>query len=224
MKIGMIIAIEKELKSFLESNYEVETLCVKNRVVYKTKINDNELYVIKSGCGQIDAASACQFLIDKFEVEIMLNYGVTGALVEGLAVSDLFVVKGAINHDFDTSCIDDVLPHQYLDVDSVALPLDNDLITLALSIKPDLRICNCASGDRFIEKLEDKHNLAKLDCVICDMEIAGITRTCMLNGIRVLSIKCISDTIDGDGQMFVENVSKASAKAFDLIDKIMKAL
>ena len=50
MKIGMIIAIEKELKSFLESNYEVETLCVKNRVVYKTKINDNELYVIKSGC------------------------------------------------------------------------------------------------------------------------------------------------------------------------------
>ena len=53
----------------------------------------------------------------------MLNYGVTGALVEGLAVSDLFVVKGAINHDFDTSCIDDVLPHQYCDVDSVALPL-----------------------------------------------------------------------------------------------------
>lgn len=224
MRIGMIIAIEKELKSFLESNYKVETLCVKNRVVYKTKINDNELYVIKSGCGEIDAASACQFLIDKFEVEIMLNYGVTGALVEGLAVSDLFVVKGAINHDFDTSCIDDVLPHQYLDVDSVALPLDNDLITLALSIKPDLRICNCASGDRFIEKLEDKNNLAKLDCVICDMEIAGIVRTCMLNNVRVLSIKCISDTIDGDGQMFVENVSKASAKAFDLIDKIMKAL
>ena len=56
------------------------------------------------------------------------------------------------------------------------------------------------------------------------MEIAGITRTCMLNNVRVLSIKCISDTIDGDGQMFVENVSKASAKAFDLIDKIMKAL
>ena len=99
MKIGMIIAIEKELKSFLESNYEVETLCVKNRVVYKTKINDNELYVIKSGCGEIDAASACQFLIDRFEVEIMLNYGVTGALVEGLAVSDLFV-------GFRSSCYD----------------------------------------------------------------------------------------------------------------------
>ena len=41
-------------------------------------------------------------------------------------------------------------------------------------------------------------------------------------GHRDLSI--LGDTIDGDGQMFVENVSKASAKAFDLIDKIMKAL
>ena len=222
MKIGIVIAIERELKSFLESNYKVEIIKNKKRIIYKVIINNNEVYAIKSGCGEIDASSACQFLI---EVEIILNYGVTGALIRGLEVSDLFVVKGAINYDYDTSCIDkNILPHQYIDMDSAVLPLDEKLIQIALKIMPNLKICNCASGDHFINALEEKAKLAQLNCSICDMEIAAIARTCILNDIRCLAIKCISDTFDGDGKMFEENVGKASQKAFDLLNKILKAL
>ncbi len=221
MKIGIVIAIERELKSFLESKYEVETINEDNRTIYKTIINNNEVYAVKSGCGEIDAACATQYLITKYNVETILNYGVTGALVADIKVSDLFVVKGAINHDFDTSCFENVLPHQYGDIDTVEIPLDKDLIDLAKKIKPDLKECLVASGERFVEDRNDKNNLASLGCDICDMEIAAIARTCFLNNVKCLSIKCISDTLDGDGSMFEENVRNSSDKAFKLLSEIL---
>ena len=221
MKIGIVIAIERELKSFLESKYEVEIIEIDNRTIYKTIINNNEVYAVKSGCGEIDAACATQYLITKYNVEIILNYGVTGALIADIGVSDLFIVKGAINHDFDTSCFENVLPHQYGDLDTVEIPLDKNLIELAKKIKPDLKECLVASGERFVEDRQDKNNLAKLGCDICDMEIAAISRTCFLNKVKCLSIKCISDTLDGDGSMFEENVRKSSDKAFKLLSEIL---
>lgn len=224
MKIGIVIAIERELKSFLESKYKVETIEIDNRVIYKTVINNNEVYAVKSGCGEIDAACATQYLITKYGTEVILNYGVTGALVKDIAVSDLFVVKGAINHDFDTSCFENVLPHQYDDIDTVEIPLDKGLIELAKKIKPDLKECLVASGERFVEDRQDKINLASLNCSICDMEIAAIARTCFLNKVKCLSIKCISDTFDGDGSMFEENVSKSSDKAFKLLSEVLLEL
>ena len=221
MKIGIVIAIERELKSFLESKYEVEIIEIDNRTIYKTIINNNEVYAVKSGCGEIDAACATQYLITKYNVEIILNYGVTGALIADIGVSDLFIVKGAINHDFDTSCFENVLPHQYGDLDTVEIPLDKNLIELAKKIKPDLKECLVASGERFVEDRQDKNNLANLGCDICDMEIAAISRTCFLNKVKCLSIKCISDTLDGDGSMFEENVRKSSDKAFKLLSEIL---
>ncbi len=45
-----------------------------------------------------------------------------------------------------------------------------------------------------------------------------------LNKVKCLSIKCISDTFDGDGSMFEENVSKSSDKAFKLLSEILLEL
>ena len=224
MKIGIVIAVSRELKSFLESEYVVETVEIDYRTVYKTRVNNNEIYAIQSGCGEIDASIASQYLITKYNVEVILNYGVAGALIRDIEVSDLFVVRGAINHDLDTTAIDDVLPHQYCDLDTVEIPLDKEMMALAKSIKPDLKECLVASGDRFIEDVNDKKYLASLGCAICDMEIAGISRTCLLNNVKCLSIKCISDTYDGDGSMFDENIKNSSNKAFNLLNKIIQTL
>ena len=224
MKIGIVIAVSRELKSFLESEYVVETVEIDYRTVYKTRVNNNEIYAIQSGCGEIDASIASQYLITKYNVEVILNYGVAGALIRDIEVSDLFVVWGAINHDLDTTAIDDVLPHQYCDLDTVEIPLDKEMMALAKSIKPDLKECLVASGDRFIEDVNDKKYLASLGCAICDMEIAGISRTCLLNNVKCLSIKCISDTYDGDGSMFDENIKNSSNKAFNLLNKIIQTL
>ena len=221
MKIGIVIAIERELESFLKSNYQIEEINDNYFRCFKTNINNNEVYAIRSGWGLIDAAMATQYLITKYEVEIILNFGVTGALDPSLKVSDLFYVSECVNFDFDTSSIDDVAEHQYGDLDTYFIPLDKDLIKLVKELFPDIKEAKDASGDRFIDRKEDKERRFEFGCNICDMEIAAIARVCLLNNVKCLSIKCISDEYDGDGEDFEKNVRASSDKAFKLIDKLL---
>ena len=63
-----------------------------------------------------------------------------------------------------------------------------------------------------------------MGCGICGMEIAAIARTCERRGMKCLSIKCISDTFDGDGGDFNANVERSAKKAFAAMREIIRAL
>lgn len=225
MKIGIVVAVTRELSSFLEVHSKVESLVVNNRPIFHTVINGNDIYAIHSGCGLIDASSATQILITKFDVELILNYGVTGALDPSLKVNDLFVVTKLVNHDFDTSSFDPVAKCQYCDYPDMYIPVSEDMIALAKKIKPDLKEAALASGNCFINDKPKKDQLFKeLHCNICDMELAGIGRTCNVNKVKFLSIKSISDSYDGDGSDFNENVVRSSKVAFAFLSKILNTL
>lgn len=222
MKIGIVIAIARELKAFLDSNYKVDIIEVNNHEIYKTIINNNEVYAIKSGYGKIDASAATQLLITKFDCEVIVNFGVTGALDPSLKVNDLFVVNKTCNYDYDVSPIDPVKLHQYEEFKDEYIPLDKSMIDFAKKYDKALVDATVASGDAFIiDKNIKKKFFNELKCNICDMEIAGIARTCYINKVKCLSIKCISDTYDGDGSDFNKNVTNSAAKAFKLIDVLL---
>lgn len=226
-KIGIVIAIERELEAFLKSNYEIEELDTASGGTFKcfrTTVNGNEVYAIKSGWGLIDAAMATQYIITKYGVEAVLNFGVTGALDPTLKVSDLFYVSKCMNFDFDTSQIDDVVKHQYGDMKDEFIYLDAKLIDLLKSIYPEIKEAVCASGDMFVDQREDKEARFNSGCNICDMEVVAISRVCLLNKVKCLSIKCISDEYDGDGSDFEKNVRSSADKAFKLIDKLINAM
>ena len=89
---------------------------------------------------------------------------------------------------------------------------------------PSVKTVTVASGGRFIEKLEDKNELAALGCQICDMEVAAIARICLQNGARCLSIKCISDTFEGDGGDFNTNVISSAKVAFGMLSEVLQIL
>lgn len=224
MKIGLIIAIERELQSFLQHGTNIEEYNVNNRKVFKTNIFSHEIYAIQSGYGIIDASSATQLLITKFDVELVVNFGVVGALEPGHKVSDLFVVTKSCNYDFDVSPIDPVKKHQYEDYPDEFIPMDKELIEFVKKVNPSITDAIAASGGRFIENPEDKKWLNSLGCNICDMEIAGISRVCNICGVKCLSIKCISDTFEGDGGDFNKNVIENAKRAFDMLLKVLEQL
>jgi len=225
MKIGIVIAVLRELKSFLESDFKVEEIKLKNNICYKTIINNNEVYAIKSGMGMVDSAVATTILIEDFKCDTIINYGVTGALDRSVKVKQLFIVDKVLNSGLDTSPIDPINKYQYCDLDSIYMDLDKDLIKLALDIDKEASLAICASSDRFIESKEIKEEINKeTKANICDMELASIVRTCYLLNAKCLSIKCISDSYDGDGTEFESNIVESGKKAFDLLKKILYRL
>ncbi len=224
MKIGLIIAIGRELKAFLESGEQLAEETVAGRTVYHTVMDGHEIHAVQSGCGEIDAAAATMLLIVRYGCEVILNFGVTGALEADLRVEDLFVVEKACHYDFDTSPIDPVKKGQYVEYPDEFIPLDPGLVRLAEEKVPGIRRVADASGDKFVEDRAEKLRLRNMGCGICDMEIAAIARTCERSGVKCLSIKCISDTFDGDGGDFATNVERSAGKAFRAMREMIKAL
>ncbi len=224
MKIGLLIAIERELQSFLACGREVTSEQAGAWKVYRAQVGRHEVCALLSGWGEIDAAAGTQLLITHYGCEAIFNFGVTGALVPGLKVEDLFIVRKVCHYDFDTSPIDHVKKHQYAEFEDEYIPLDEGLLQLAKEAVPEAREAVVASGDRFVEDLADKRCYAALGCEICDMEIAAIARVSFLNRVPCLSVKCISDTYEGNGGDFDANVRKSAEKAFGALLKVLDQL
>ena len=224
MKIGVVIAIQRELMAFLESGAEIMEEKLGNQTMYRTTMYGHEIFATLSGYGEIDAAATTQLLITQTGCDIIMNFGVAGAIVPGLQVKDLFVVEKVCHYDYDVSPIDPVKKHQYEEYPDEFIPLDRELIDRVAAEIPEIRRTAVASGDSFVEKQEMKDSLAELGCQICDMEIAAIARICLKNGVKCLSIKCISDTYEGDGGDFNTNVTYSAGVAFGVIRKLIRKL
>ena len=75
-KIGMIVAMDKELKDYFEKLGSVNTLEDSVYNVWQANAYGKELYIINSGVGEISAAGATQYLITKYGVEVIINFGI----------------------------------------------------------------------------------------------------------------------------------------------------
>ena len=225
MKTGLLIAIESELEAFLQSGEERTEETVFGRKVYKTRMEGHDVFAVLSGFGEIDAAAATMLLIVKYGCEVILNFGVTGALEEELRVEDLFVAEKAWHYDMDaTPYINKLKKGQYIEYPDEFIPLDPGLVKLVAEKIPGIRKIAVASGDKFVEDRAEKLRLRASGCGLCEMELAAIARTCERSGVKCLSIKCISDAFDGTGADFEKNVKASAAKAFAAIREVLKAL
>ena len=222
MRIGLMIAISRELESFLKYGEDIKEETVAGRTIYKARMEGHEIYAVQSGYGEIDAAAATALLIVKYDCEMIMNFGVTGALEAGLKVDDLFIVEKACHYDFDITPIDPVKKCQYLEYADEFIPLDAEMVRRVTKKIPALRKVAAASGDKFVEDREEKIRLRNMGCGIVDMEVAAIARVCERSGVPCMSIKCISDTFEGDGGDFNTNVRKSAEKAFDAIRQVLR--
>ncbi len=217
MKIGMLIAIQKEIDAFMseyEGKYSKESLSGFD--VYKVDNGKNQVFAIHSGAGQVFAAAATMLLIDRFEVEMIINYGIVGALREGLSAKDTCVVEKIVHYCFDTSEIDGCEVGRHLEYDSIFIPTDKKLMETALELDKDLKVVTCASGERFIDDVQEKLALGReFKSDICEMEAAAIQLIADRNGVPCLFLKAVSDSLYGGAEEYdnlIEDTSSVCAK------------
>lgn len=224
-KIGMVVAMDKEVSPFLDKmGKALKTQEVGGHKVFSYKINGKEVYLIKSGIGEIYAASATAILINLYKCDLILNFGVCGSLISKVGVMQSVVVKGVVHYDFDLSEIDKVPVGQYPDYDNPVMKTNRDLIDLAISISGELKEVICASADKFVSKPKIKKLLNKTyGAEVCDMECAGVLLTCDIAKIPCLIIKAVSDG-NGGVEEFNKTVKSASKVYIDTVSKILETV
>lgn len=221
-KIGMIVAMSKELKSYFETLGNVTEISDSIYQVWQANAYGNTLYIVKSGVGEIASSAATQYLITKFNVDIIINFGVCGKLSNKLKILDTVVVKSVVHYQFDCSEIDGTKPGVYMN-DTPYINADNQLIDHLIALDDNIKSVICASGDVFVARKEDKERLVKdFSADVCEMESAGILITALKNKVPCLIIKSVSD--DCDDMDFVTYLELATQKYVEIVDKFVKTL
>lgn len=226
--IGLVIATKREFNTIFLPEYGLKFKEVQTNpfVVYLVEIDDKRIYAILAGVGQTIASAATQHLIDKFNVSIILNYGVVGALVDNLGVKSTVLVDEILDYEYDTTPIEgevlgwhkDIYPEQFLKADP-------KLIEMAQKVDPSLQKVVCASGNKFIVDINFKNELnEKFGAEICEMESAGIALAAHKNNVPVLYIKGVSDSRTGGADEFNNMILVSSAITYKLLLKIVKEL
>ena len=222
--IGLLVAVEMD-SVFARYGEPGRTEQRGGFTVYRYENDSYNLLVIHSGIGELAAAAAAELLIDRYEVELIVNFGVVGGLTEEMAQTKICVVTRIVHYDFDLSGIDPVLPAQYPGYPDIYLPTDVDLAEKARTICPELRPVTCASADKFVGNREDKERLHRdYGADICEMESAAVLLTCRRNEIPCLLLKAVADGLAGGGKEYYEALEESASLCLAVTDRIIREL
>ena len=227
MKIGIITAMAGETTPLYQKMGKATgEINVAGVTISKFDIDGNEIFLVRSGVGEIRAAMTFQLLVDRFDVDVVLNFGFVGSLDNRFDVGDIVLAEKIVHYQFDTSAIDNVPAGQYDGNDSIYFTSDKALIEKVQgALQNKLPEVIVASGDKFIASKEDKEYLRTLGAQICEMECAGLVIASLRNNVPLLSIKVISDKADESADIsFAEVVKKGLTRYEQIFPAVLKAV
>lgn len=225
-KIGLCVAIE--IDAIFNMYPDIKEIDSPNGFkVYYISRDAYDIYVVKTGMGEVAASAGVQYLIAKHNVSMIINFGVVGGLTEEMKKEKVCIVNQVVHYKYDCSEFMDLKVGQVDGHKSIYLKTDEKLVNNVLTLMDGVKVVTCCSGDKFISTKEEKeylHNTFNGD--ICDMESSGIVLTCEMNNVPCLLFKAVSDGLNDGAEGFYAELEKASMKCLKvadiIIDKISK--
>jgi adenosylhomocysteine nucleosidase len=150
-------------------------------------IGKHDAILYKSGATKTRAAAACQFAVDKWHPDAVINLGTCGGVAENIAKRTIVVAKKTFQYD--------VLEKFGKPSSRFRRGLKTDLDLSWVDFGRDSRrlcIGTIASADQDLDN-EQREILHRKGVLAADWESASIATICRLNNIRCLILRGVSD-------------------------------
>ena len=181
MKIGIIVAMDKELRQLQQL------------------FNDGNVCVQKCGIGKVNAALGAQRMINEFHPDCIISSGCAGGNGDDIKIQDIIVSKEITYHDvYCGTAIDNTtiygqvqgLPARY-QADPYLLSKATSLQTTGITLHAGLIV----TGDWFVDSKEKMRSIIEKfpEAKAVDMESCAIAQTCYINKVPFISFRVISD-------------------------------
>lgn len=225
MKIGIIVAMHKELELLLPLLQDSEQSRMGGCEFYRGRMGRHDVIAMQCGIGKVNAAVGALTLINSFLPDFVINSGVAGGADKAVNVMD--VVAGARVAYHDVWCGPESALGQ---VQGLPLYFDGarrllDLIPQHEGIHKGL-IC---SGDQFIDTMDAikriKDNFPQALAV--DMESGAIAQVCHLNKVPFLALRVISDSPGAshdNTRQYLDFWNEAPRESFTLVKELISKL
>lgn len=216
MKVAIIGAMDKEIERYLEL-YNPELVDNKRKIYVKDSV-----VIAGSGIGKVNSAMMTQYLIDRYNVDIIISSGCAGSLTNDLKVLDVIIPSYVTYHDF--------LPERvmrYSVPDDGNITVDERLRNLFKETIESIEnvhyvetpIC---SGDCYVTDSETAKSIVdRTGATVVDMESASIAHVSRKNNMPFITIRTISDFADGNDDMEKQAADISSEIIYKCVEKIL---
>jgi adenosylhomocysteine nucleosidase len=217
MIIGIIGAMDEELEILLKQII-LERVEIKANMKFNSgKLYNQNVVVVRSGIGKVNAAICTQILIDDFDVDKIVNVGIAGGIGEEVYPGDIVIADNLVQHDMNTSVFGDEIG-QIPRLDTYDFKCDEQLVSKAISACNNIKqqksfVGRIVTGDQFINNTEKIKWLNDKFCALaCEMEGGSIAQVCYLNKIPFVVIRSISDNANNGAHMDYEKFAPIAIK------------
>ncbi len=199
-----VIAMDNEAKCVSDNMEGLSEERVFGRRVLCGRLGGADALVVVSGVGKSNAAAATQLALNLTGADEIVNFGVAGGLDPSMKVGDVYEVSDAVQYDFDLC-----------QINGTEMGTLNERTTPFIPCAPTgaFPARRLGTGDRFNDSAADESLLLGMGVALRDMEGAAIAHVCETAGVRLRSVKCVSD-VRGAGSMpgqYMENLRRCLA-------------
>lgn len=227
--LGIIGAMEIEVNRIKEQMEDVSVTDKAGMSFFEGKWNGNDVVVVRSGIGKVNAAVCAQILADTFHADAIINTGIAGSLKNEINIGDIVLSTDAIQHDMDAQGFG-YAPGVIPQMEVSDFQADEKLIELAkkccAEVCPDIQVFTgrVVSGDQFISDKKKKEWLSsQFEGLCAEMEGAAIAQAAYLNHVPFLIIRAISDKADDSATMdYPEFEAMAAENSVKLLADIVR--
>ncbi|WP_049218626.1 5'-methylthioadenosine/S-adenosylhomocysteine nucleosidase [Proteus mirabilis] len=221
MRVGVIGAMEQEVKLLREQIENCEIVSRGGCEIYTGKINGVDVALLKSGIGKVAAAIGTTLLLEHFRPDVVINTGSAGGLDAKLNVGDIVVSTEVRYHDADVTAFG-YEPGQMAQCPP-AFIADPKLVNIAQECIGSLKlnavrglIC---SGDAFINGAEPLARIRRTfpEVVAVEMESTAIGHVCHQFDTPFVVVRAISDVADKESNLSFDEFLSVAAQQSSLM-------
>ena len=205
MRIGIIVAMGKELQLLQHIISNKKECKCSGLQIYSGEIGNHEVYAMQCGIGKINAAIGTWLLTDNYAPDLIITTGVAGGADISVKQADIVVGEQIAYHD--VWCGPGTIYGQASEM-PLYFESSKEIIKIAKSLAEQfpIKFGLICSGDKFISTQEEIGEIKNKfpQAMAVDMESAAIAHVCHIKQIPIFAIRIISDTPGGD----VDNTSQ----------------
>lgn len=229
--LGIIGAMAEEVANLKAQMENVKIHTAAKMDFYEGNLKGNDVVVVRSGIGKVNAAVCSQILVDRYHVTGIINTGIAGSLRNQINIGDIVLSKDTLQHDMDATGFGYQVG-QIPQMDVSVFEGDENMIRIAEECckqeipEIGVHVGRVVSGDQFVSDREKKNWLLETFQGYCtEMEGAAIAQTAYLNQIPFLIIRAISDKADDSAEMdYAEFEAKAIEHSVKLVTAMVEKL
>lgn len=199
MNIGIIGAMDVEINKLKEHIKKDKVNHIAGFEFFEGTFNGNNIVLAISNEGKVNSAICTEIMCINYKLDLILNVGVAGAIVESINPLDTIISSNTVEFDFDTTALGYEKGYVF-GLNEVYMKCDNEnlesLKNAAMKYS-NTYVGTIASSDKFVvDALEKKKINEDFGAIAVDMESASICHVCNLNKNKFIALRIVSDSGD----------------------------